>query len=505
VSEQDLAIWLARRRLLELAATSAAAGAGGGLRDPAGAVRAGGGLRKQPLPAAAVAVVPARPPLRQVTPATLVRCLRFRVRHATLALGVALAVTGSPAAVANPLHLLGVTRLDARLEQLAFRTPAVLGTTRVRVLLPSGYNSHPRRRYPVLYLLHGAADNYTSWTLKGNAERFTAADPLIIVMPDTGPSGGYTDWYNGGAGGPPEWETYHIVQLIPWIDGHLRTLPTRAARAIAGLSMGGFGAMSYAARHPDLFAAAASFSGAVDTNNPLDIAVTGNQVFGPRPTQEARWRAHNPWDLAENLRGLSLTVRTGNGLPGGPFGGGDIIELAVHQMSVSFHSRLVRLGIPSIWDDYGPGGHTWPYWQRDLRETLPTIMSGFAHPRAPNSSFTFTAAEARYGVYGWFVSWRRPALEFNTLRVRGRREFSLTGSGRASVTTAPLCRAGRVVTVVVRDAAGTRRRLIRADRSGRLRVALALGPGNRYQQYTAQAAQLPRRSRTADVRIEGLG
>ena len=62
--------------------------------------------------------------------------------------------------------------------------------------------------------------------------------------------------------------------------------------------MGGFGAMSYAARHPDLFGAAASFSGAVDTNNPLDIAITGDEPFGPRATQEIRWRGHNPTDLA---------------------------------------------------------------------------------------------------------------------------------------------------------------------------------------------------------------
>ena len=99
--------------------------------------------------------------------------------------------------------------------------------------------------------------------------------------------------------------------------------------------MGGFGAISYAARHPDRFTAAASFSGAVDTNDPADIAITGDEPFGPRATQEVRWRGHNPWDLAANLRGLSLTVRTGNGLPGGPFGGGDGVEQVVHRMSVA--------------------------------------------------------------------------------------------------------------------------------------------------------------------------
>jgi S-formylglutathione hydrolase FrmB len=426
--------------------------------------------------------------------------MRLRVLAATLLAAAALA----PASAANPLHLVSVTRIDARLEQLAFRTPAVIGTTRVRILLPGGYVTHPGRRYPVLYLLHGAVDDYTSWTVKGNAERLTARYPLIVVMPDSGPSGGYANWYNNGRGGPPRWETYHIAQLIPWIDGHLRTLANRSGRAIAGLSMGGFGAMSYAARHPDMFAAAASFSGAVDTNNVLDIAVTPDSVFGPRLTEQVRWRAHNPRDLAGNLGGMSLTIRTGNGLPGGPYGGGDAVEMAVHQMSVSFHARLVQLGIPSIWDDYGPGGHDWPYWQRDLRETLPTLRSVFAHPRSPPSTFAFTAVEPRYSVYGWSVSLRRPALEFSTLRVTGRGAFTLTGSGRAAVITAPLRRPRRRFRALVRDARGLRTMRVRADRAGRLTVKVNLGPSNAYQQYTLLGSTPPRHSVAAQVRIEGL-
>ena len=88
-------------------------------------------------------------------------------------------------------------------------------------------------------------------------------------------------------------------------------------------------------------------------------------------------------------------MRTGNGQPGGPFGGGDAIEQAVHRMSVTLHQRLRALGIPHVCDDYGPGGHTWPYWQRDLRETLPRLMRTFAHPPAPAVPLTFRAIEPR--------------------------------------------------------------------------------------------------------------
>src|SRR5256885_10862531 len=267
---------------------------------------------------------------------------------------------------ASALRLVHTRRLDARLVELTFRTPALSDDTRVRVLLPGGYRSGETRRYPVLYLLHGSVDDYRSWTDKGDAERLTAKLPLIVVMPNAGNGGFYSDWVNYGAGGPPEWETYHVRQLMPWIDAHYRTIAARRGRATAGLSMGGFGAMSYAARHPDEFVAAASFSGAVNTNEypptgePDESTFDGGMPYatwGPRQTQEIRWRAHNPWDLAGNLRGLSLTLRTGNGFPGRPYGGRAPIENYVHQASLDVHERLTQLGIKHVWQDYGPGAH----------------------------------------------------------------------------------------------------------------------------------------------------
>ena len=252
--------------------------------------------------------------------------------------------------------------------------------------------SDTARRYPVLYLLHGASGNYANWTLLGDAERTTAGQPLIVVMPDGGRGGWYSDWYNGGQGGRPEWERYHVDQLIPLVDRRFRTVAARRGRAIAGLSMGGFGALSYAARHPDLFTYAASFSGGVDLNAKVGGVPTGQ---GRRRRDGLPGRRHRGLDLRRlrdpttsagaattratsraNLRGLGLALYTGNGAPGGPLGGStlDIIELGAHQMSVNVHSRLTKLGIPHLWDDYGPGAHTWPYWARDLREVLPSLM-----------------------------------------------------------------------------------------------------------------------------------
>jgi S-formylglutathione hydrolase FrmB len=388
-------------------------------------------------------------------------------------------------------------------------TPALDFPVKVRILLPTGYRDDPRRRYPVLYLLHGASGNAADWTsaAKGQAEQLTAGKPLIVVMPDGGTSDQYADWFASGSHGLRHWETFHIDELIPWVDRHLRTRARRSQRAIAGLSMGGGGAMTYAALHPELFAAAASFSGQVDTSfagsvaliegSGVQIGGPGASVYGPRATQEIRWRGHNALDLAENLAGLTLDVRTGDGQPGGPDGSTfvDPIETAVHVESTSLHRRLARLRIAHVWDDYGAGGHRWFDWRRDLVRTLPRLLTTFAHPRPLPRRITYTSIRARYDQYGWSVRLVRPVLAFSTLSRAGRTGFALTGSGAATVRTPRLFGARRRVRVRVRDVRGTHTRTLRAGRDGRLRVALSLGRADRRQQDTPGAKTAERTGR----------
>jgi S-formylglutathione hydrolase FrmB len=433
-----------------------------------------------------------------------------RALGASLA-AAALAAVAAPPAVASPsfhdadgIHVSSARALDGRLVALTLSTAALNGPVDVRILLPSFYAKHRRRRYPVLYLLDGTSGHASDWTTLGGAEQTTAGKPLIVVMPNidlNGDGGGWcTNWYNRGAYGLPEWETFHIEQLIPWVDRNLRTIADRDGRAIAGLSQGGFCSMSYAARHPDLFETALSYSGAPDIAydheaqllvtpviNATEVFLDGvpaNSMFGPRTSEEVNWAAHDPTTLAENLRGMNLFMYTGNGFPGpldsgAPNGGSNAIEGGVEILTKLFHQRLDALGIPSYFDDYGNGTHSWPYWARDLRWSIGPIMADFEHPLAAPRQITYTAAESSYEAFGWQVTMHRKVEEFSTLADAGVSGFALEGSGSGTVVTPPQYRPGRLYTITV----GSQTISGRADRRGRLTIEVPLGPSDTVQEY----------------------
>ncbi|MEC3976437.1 alpha/beta hydrolase [Amycolatopsis sp. H20-H5] len=375
--------------------------------------------------------------------------------------------------------------LGPRLVEYTLDSPVLGETTSLRILFPTGYGAEPDVRFPVLYLLHGGDDDYRSWTDKGEAAETTEPLPMIVVMPDAR-NGFYSNWEKAGRHGRTPWESFHLGELLPWVDRTFRTLAQRESRAAAGLSMGGFGAFSYAARHPDLFVAAASFSGVLDTNrHPWITEIAGRRdgggfgaIWGDRLTRSIRWRAHNPWDLAENLRGSVLFVRTGNGVPG-EFDHGlapDPVEAIVFHQSTRLHKRLTALGIDHDWH-HGRGTHDWPYWIRDLRETAPLLAGVFADPPPAPSPFTFTSAEPEFEAWGWRVSFSRQHKEFTILSDVDEHGFGLARSGAPTVRTAPRYEPGEEYKVRVDDPSGSRSATSRADRGGHLTFPLKLGPG----------------------------
>jgi diacylglycerol O-acyltransferase / trehalose O-mycolyltransferase len=260
---------------------------------------------------------------------------------------------------------------------------------RVRVLLPKGYAEDPCRAYPVLYLLHGVGDDYTRWSQNTDVIAFTRDLPVIVVMPDGGgnpEAGWYSDWVDGSR----QWETFHMDVLVPYIDRTFRTLGP-GHRLIAGASMGGFGAMSYSARHPGMFRAAASFSGIVNTMYAFPVSGPGfalarpyfgtpdDRIWGNQLEDEATWREHNPADRAADLTGTELFLTSGMGAPTGPAGDDPakapnyVTEHVIFQMNLSFVQAVEAAGL-SAKTDFTPGYHDWPYWERALHWALPQMV-----------------------------------------------------------------------------------------------------------------------------------
>jgi len=364
------------------------------------------------------------------------------------------------------LTLVGEQQIDPRLWDLAFTTPALSGQTHVRVLLPAGYDGSSQR-YPVLYLLHGSGADYRQWTSSGyDAESLTANLPLIVVMPDGGSNGEYTDWVNPPAGaGPQQWERFHVEQLVRWIDGNFRTLADRGHRAISGESMGGLGTMEYAARFPDVFGVAASLSGAVSLDSwvgwsgvALNETVFGTEppdaIYGSLASDELNWRDHSPPDIAMNLAATRLWISAHNGLPS-PTTPTEVdpVEMGVHEDSVELLAALQRLRIPVTWQDLGSGGHNAAGFDQQLGLALPWIMQAFAGPPPAPPRVSYASAQPTWSMWGWAVSMNRPAAEFSILRNASARGFELYGSGTGVVTTPPDFRPGgtyRITLVVSR-------------------------------------------------------
>jgi diacylglycerol O-acyltransferase/trehalose O-mycolyltransferase len=278
------------------------------------------------------------------------------------------------------LRVVATTVLSPRMRDLAVASPALGATVKVRLLLPVHYAARPGARWPVLYLLHGCCDTYRSWTRSTDVEALTARSDVLVVMPDGGKAGFYSDWLAG-----PRWETFHLTELRHILQQDYRA---SAVMAVAGVSMGGLGALAYAARHPGLFRAAASFSGITDTRlspqEPMryvDLVRSQGEnpthLWGDPRRDAAVWAAHNPYDLAPQLRGTQLFIAVGTGQPGplDPAGtAASTTESSLAAENVALAGRLRALKIPAQLDFYGPGTHSWPYWQRDLHQAWPLLQ-----------------------------------------------------------------------------------------------------------------------------------
>lgn len=408
---------------------------------------------------------------------------------------------GASAASTAPVagaRVLSAHRLSARVVELTIATPAFAAPTKVMVDLPTGYDAQRSRHWPVTYYLAGTNHVYSDFNNQYDGVALSARFPSLVVSPN-GDSGYWSDWFNAGKGGPPRYETFVVDQLIPLIDRMFRTTASRSTRAVMGESMGGYGAMMLAARHPDLFAAASSLSGAVDSNLPANGAVLSaspvlqgaspDAIYGPRATQEVRWRGHNPTDLAANLRPVALQLRSAAGIVDPTIGEGAAdaascpVEAGVDMATTDLHQALTTLGIAHTYHRYPTGCHSVPNFERQITATFAVLAQRFASPAPTPTAFDYRAVDPAYTVFGWSVRCDRArALELLRLQVRGARSFTLTGSGRTGVVTPAEFVPHQRVRVT-----GASPAVVTADASGRVHLVVDLGPADTDQQYTPGA------------------
>ncbi len=260
-------------------------------------------------------------------------------------------------------------------EGLTLNSKILGKTVRYTIYLPYDYNTS-NRYYPVVYLLHGYTDNDIGWTQFGEADRIADKGiangdfpPMILVTPDAGVS-----WYINNYNGSVRYEDFFFKEFLPYIESHYRIRAEKQFRAVAGLSMGGYGSLVYVMKHPDKFAACAGLSAAVRTDTQfLSLsdarwARTEAILYGPKLQGKVRLNkvllTNDPLHLVETID-LAKLKKVKYYLD---CGDRDYFTLGNSEL----HILMTRRHIPHEFISR-PGRHSWEYWRSGLPNALKFI------------------------------------------------------------------------------------------------------------------------------------
>jgi len=251
----------------------------------------------------------------------------------------------------------------AKVDTLEIASRVMQKNIRAAVVLPASYKK-VKKPFPVLYLLHGGTGNYRDWLSKTPDKtllhRLADQYNLIIVTPDGGPTSYYFD---SPLDKTSQYETFIAKELLEKIEGTYRTVRERKGRIIAGLSMGGHGAIYIATKHPDLYCAAGSMSGVMNINTatwkvPAEFAQSRAQNFarllGPPQDSLNPYLAYTAVGMTDQIKasGLKLVFDCG-------------VDDFLIEPNRDLHRRLQANQTPHDYTER-PGGHTWEYWQNAL-------------------------------------------------------------------------------------------------------------------------------------------
>jgi S-formylglutathione hydrolase FrmB len=298
----------------------------------------------------------------------------WRAAFAALLMACAGSLLASPAAQAT-----------GRAECVSLPSKILARTVPYCVLLPPSYDAEKTRRYPILYLLHGLGDNEEMLVHSGGMnlvedlwEQHQLGEFLIVT-----PAGG-ASFYINSHDGKRRYEDFFLQEFMPGIEKRYRAQARRGSRGIAGISMGGYGALHMAFRHPQLFAAVGAHSAALMEKMPNISAENSRQIgrlrvlgdaFGS-PFDPAFWNQNDPEAIARtaNLAGLKIYFDCGSEDDYGFDAGAAALDKLLTSRHIAHEFHLY------------PGGHNWSYFA----EHLPALLEFEFHvfglsPVRPNS------------------------------------------------------------------------------------------------------------------------
>ena len=266
----------------------------------------------------------------------------------------------------------------ASVQTVQFQSQLVVATLPYNVILPPGYQASTTSRYPVLYLLHGWAGHYTDWVTRTNVADYAAQYRMIVVMPE-----GNDSWYvDSGVGPGDKYETYILKELIPDVDKRFRTIQARYGRAVAGLSMGGYGAIKYGLKYPASFVFAGSMSGAFGVTRYTENEMGGKNLepfmktFGAVGSETRKAN-----DIFEIARGLSA-ARVAS-LPYFYFDCGTEDSGQHFNPNRELSQIFLEKKIVHEYRELS-GNHSWAYWDQQVQEVL-KIAARYLRTRSSKS------------------------------------------------------------------------------------------------------------------------
>jgi enterochelin esterase-like enzyme len=265
------------------------------------------------------------------------------------------------------------------IEQRTVKSTILNRAVKYTVYLPADYD-YSERSYPVVYLLHGYTDDNTGWLQFGEINRYAdqaiaagTIPPMIIIMPN-----GDSSWYINAYDGKEKYEDFFVKEFMPAVEKTYRIKGEKKYRAVAGLSMGGYGTMIYALKYPELFAAAAPLSAAVFDDDAMttmadrNYEVTFGQLFGRG--LKGKDRLNKAWydnavlkivetKSADDLKRVRYWIDCGD-------------DDFLTKGNCLLHILLTDKKVPHEYR-VRDGAHSWTYWRTGITDALQFIGDSF--------------------------------------------------------------------------------------------------------------------------------